>query len=228
MRASRRLRTTAVASLLLPLAACSPQGDAPLEELPPAIAAQLQPLPGTEVLVGAARPSRPVGAGPVGPPPVERACETTQEFFSYVLFPITFCSPLASFGEVLSTYQEATTPPRPPTTGETADRTYQLTSFQGRRLSPRLICHQRSGPWGATITKKQLCNGGTSCTMALPCAGCPVFLWGGDTCESTGRPPEVTFIPELHPRPQTSEKCPGSLSTCGASPDPTGTPPIIQ
>jgi hypothetical protein len=230
MRTSRRLRTLAIATvlLLLPLGGCRPERDAPLEELPAAIAADLQTLPGTDALVAAARPTTATGDVAPGPLPVPRDCETTQEFFSYILYPVTFCSPIFEFGEVLTAYVEATTPPGSAPTGDRQSKTFQLSSFQGRRFDPRLTCHQRSGPWGATITKTQLCNGGISCVMAVPCPGCPTFLWDGDNCETTGRPTEVIFIPELTARLPSIKRCPGSISTCGEEePDPTETP-VIQ
>jgi hypothetical protein len=199
---------------LLATANCRQNGGAPLEELPKEIAANLKPIPDTDFFLSTPPPTiaTPDAVAP-GPLPLGKDCRTTQEFFSYVLYPVTICSPSRILGDVLSEYQAAFTPRASPAGGQV--KTYILSSFEGRSLTPQLACHVRSGPWGATILKTAECSGVTSCAMAVPCPACPIFMWYGDTCESQNRPAEVQFIPELTARTPHSSRCPGSKSTCG-------------
>jgi len=207
-----------------------PNGDAAKgEELPKEIAANLKPVPSTDLLVSVppvtVSPPKIIAQGVL---PLPKACFTTQTFMSYCTYPVTICTRFTNFGTVLSQYLEMTGP----TTGPVAStdntvKTFKLSSFAGRRFDPFLVCHQRGGPWTATIVKQVDCSDITSCTMTLGCTGCPAFLWFGKTCESTGRPPEVHFFGDLSAGPQSSFACPGSLSDCGSGggPGPGPSPP---
>jgi hypothetical protein len=218
---------------LVPLVAaysCRRREDAALPELPKEIASNLKALPGTELMVStpSLKPANPPQPAPIPPPPpAEKACKTTQDFFSYVLFPVTICTSNPPFGDVLDQYQAATIP-RTSALGAGEIKSFKLTSLEGRNVSPFLVCQRRSGPWGAFITKTAECNGATSCTMAISCLNCPPFLWSGDNCETQGRPPEVIFIPELTSYIPHSEKCPGSKSDCGDTVPTPAPPPAFQ
>jgi hypothetical protein len=224
---TRHVVLAPVILLLLATANCRQNGGVPLEELPKEIAVNLKPVPDTEILISTPPPIAIPSAVAPGPLPEEKECRTTQEFFSYVLYPVTICSLNPTVGDVLSVYQAAITPTALPAGAQ--DKTYRLSSFEGRSLTPQLTCHVRSGPWGATILKTKECSGVTSCAMAVPCLACPIFMWYGETCESQNRPTEVQFIPELTARTAHSSRCPGSKSTCGdEDPGPPGPIPAPQ
>jgi hypothetical protein len=188
------------------------------EELPKEIAANLKQVPNTDLLVSV--PTVTVNAPDKtasAPLPLPKACFTTETFTSYATYPVTTCSRDPNFGTVLTQYLAMTGP----TNGAVASpesvqvKTFKLSSFAGRSFDPFLVCHLRGGPWNAMIVKQTDCAGITSCTMTLGCTGCPVFLWFGKMCQSTGRPPEVHFFGDLSDGPQFSSPCPGSLSDCG-------------
>jgi hypothetical protein len=223
---SRRVVQAAFVLLLsLSLAYCERHSETPLEELPAEIAANLQSVPGTELLVGFPPRSPERGEPAPGALPLKKACQSTQEIFSYVLFPMTICLPNPNFGDVLSDYQTAITPPTAAPGGAQV-KSYKLSSFEGRTFVTPQFCFQTSGPFGATIVKKVDCEDVTTCEMALPCPACPVLMWSGQQCESEGRPSEVQFIGELTERAIQFSKCPGSLSQCDTGePEP---PPVPQ
>jgi hypothetical protein len=211
--------TSLVGSLGLSLAQCRPDHRAELEELPAAIAANLQSVPGTELLVSIAPPDR-VGELPPGVLPLKKQCQTSQEFFSYLLFPVTICTPNSGFGDVFAAYQKATAPTTAPP-GSAEVKRYKLSSFAGQSVLQ--FCFQTSGPFGVTIVKTVDCSDVTTCQMALPCLGCGAVTWHGAVCESKDRPPQLQFIGELTARPIIISRCPGSLSQCG-EPDPPSVP----
>jgi len=225
MKLRRVVLISLVGSLGISLAQCRPHDRHPLEELPAEIAANLQSVPGTQLLVSIAPPDRDAGEGagelPPGVLPLKKQCQTSQQFFSYMLFPVTICTPNSGFGDVLAAYQKATAPPTAPA-GSTTVKSYKLSSFAGQNV--RQFCFQTSGPFGVTIVKTVDCNDVTTCHLALPCLGCPTVTWHGDVCESQGRPPQLHFIGELTARPINISRCPGSLSQCG-EPEP---PPVPQ
>ena len=223
---SRRVvQALLVVLLSLSLAHCERHDQAPLEELPAEIAANLESVPGTELLVSVPLRSRGLGELAPGVLPLKKACQSSQEIFSYVLFPMTICLPNPNFGDVLSDYQTAITPPTA-APGGVQVKSYKLSAFKGRTFVAPQFCFQTSGPFGATIVKKVDCDDVTTCTMALPCPACPVLMWSGQQCESEGRPSEVQFIGELTERPIQFSKCPGSLSQCDTGePEP---PPVPQ
>jgi hypothetical protein len=222
-------RYLVVSAMLVPLVlahGCSGSQDPALEELPKDVAASLKPVEGTALMVStpALRPANPPEPLPIPPPPpAPKACRTTQDFFSYVIFPVTICTSNPPTGGVFDQYQAATTA-RTSALGAGEVKSFKVTSLAGRNVSPFLVCQRRGGPWAAIITKTVDCNGVAMCTMAIHCLNCPPFLWFGDNCESQGRPPEVGFIPELTAYTQHSEKCPGSKSDCGDT-LPTPAPP---
>jgi hypothetical protein len=219
MRFRSVLLTFLVGSLAFSLTESRAQGREQLDELPAEIAANLRSVPGTQLLVSIAPPDRGTSEPPPDVVPLEKECQSSQEFFSYVLFPVTICTPNSGFGDVLAAYQSATAPTTaPPGGGEV--QSYRLSSFAGQ--SVRQFCFQTSGPFGVTIVKTVDCNSVRSCQMALPCPGCGVETWYGDSCESQGRPPELHFFGELTARPITFTACAGSLSQCG---DGQGDPP---
>ena len=199
------------------------------EELPKEIAANLKQLPNTELLVSV--PPATVSAPDKtarGPLPVPKACFKTQTFTSYATYTVTTCSREHNFGTVLTQYLDMTGPTSGPLASPDSVqvKTFKLSSFAGRTFDPFLVCHQRGGPWNATIVKQIDCAGVTSCVMTLGCIGCPSFQWFGDTCQSTGRPPEVHFFGDLSAGQQSSSACPGSISDCGnGDPNPNPSPP---
>jgi hypothetical protein len=223
---SRRVVEAILVLLLsLSLAHCERHRQARLEELPAEIAANLQSVPGTELLVSFPSPSTGPGELAPGAVPLKKACQSTQDIFSYVLFPMTVCLPNPNFGNVLSDYQTAITPPTA-APGGVQVKSYKLSAFNGTTFVTPQFCFQTSGPFGVTIVKKVDCDDVTTCTMALPCPACPVLQWSGPLCQSEGRPSEVQFIGELTERPVQFSKCPGSLSQCDTGePEP---PPVPQ
>lgn len=177
---------------------------AQLEELPQEIAAHLQRVPNSELLVAMPPvaiqpPAAPIpevpapGGSPLAPP-----CQTTERFLIQVLYPVTVCSPRPDLGKVLAAYDAVMSPgPRPPTDV----KSYKLSLFEGKQLPNTIFCHQRSGPWLATITKTLDCLSRGMCTMVIEgvpsCPHCPFFLWDGQNCQSENRPQEVQFIEPL-------------------------------
>ena len=217
------------ASLLLMASQCGKDNGAAREELPQEIAANLKQVPNSKLLVSVPPVTVNAPGGPGGPLPLPKSCMTTQDFTSYVLYPVTICSSDPNFGTVLSQYLAFTGPTNSSelSPGGVQVKTFKLSSFAGRNLTPFLVCHLRSGPWFATIVKTIDCSDVTSCTMTISCPGCPPFRWFGKTCESTDRPPEVQFFGPLGAGLPSSVRCPGSLSNCGSGdePGPTPSPP---
>lgn len=220
MKLRHVVMATLVGSLGISLTPARPQVRAELEELPAEIAANLQSVPGTQLLVSIDLRDRRVDELPAGVLPLPKQCQSTQEFFSYLLFPVTICTPNSGFGDVLAAYQKMTAPRTAPP-GSAEVKSYKLTSFAGQSI--RQFCFQTSGPFGVTIVKTVDCNGVATCQMALPCLGCGAVIWHGDVCQSQGRPPELHFIGELTERPISISRCPGSLSQCGEQ-DPSPVP----
>jgi hypothetical protein len=162
---------------------------AQLEELPKEIAAHLQHVPNSDLLV--AMP--PVAmktpavtnleAPALSISPLEPPCESTEKFLIQVLYPVTVCSPRRDLGEVLTTYDTAMSPgPRP----STNVKSYQLSLFEGHPLTNVIFCYQRNGPWLASIINTLNCHNQGTCTMAIEgvpaCPNCPFFLWHGQNC----------------------------------------------
>jgi hypothetical protein len=212
MKLRRVVPLCLVGSVGLSLVHCRPYHRAQLEELPVEIAASLQRVPGTQLLVGFAPPDLPAAEQQPVVLPLKKQCQSTQEFFSYLLFPVTICTPNSGFGDVLASYQAATAPATAPP-GSADVKSYKLSSLRGQSIQQ--FCFQTSGPFGVTIVKTVDCNDVTTCQMALPCLGCGGVIWHGDVCESQGRPPQLHFIGELTARPISISRCPGSLSQCG-------------
>lgn len=223
------LSIAALALLLLSTTHCQkskstePEVDvSKLEELPKETAAHLKRIPNSDLLV--TEPPVPTERPRPIVKPEPKQCMVTQDFSSQVLFPVTVCSPLPTFGGVLEAYNRAL--------GNSAQsikadvHTFKLTNFEGRIIDP-IFCHQTSGPFFAVITKTTDCQNVSFCKMTVEsvpqCPQCPTFVWFGDTCESSGRPTQVQFIGQLFANQPQSSSC-GGLSDCGDNPTPT---PIV-
>lgn len=193
-----------------------------LEELPKDIAANLQRVPNSDLLVSmppvaikTPAATNPEAAAPgVRPPPPLPPCQSTQRFLVQVAYPVTVCSPRPELFEVLAAYDAVMSPgPRPPTNV----KSYKLSAFQGKTLTSSIFCQQRSGPWLATITKTLDCFTRGTCTMVIEgvpsCPNCPFFLWYGQSCESENRPPEVQFIGPLVDLSTSRSPC-NTKNTC--------------
>ena len=177
---------------------------AQLEELPKDIAANLQRVPNSDLMVSmppvaikTPAATNPEVAAP-GVKPLVPPCQTTERFLAQVAYPVTVCSPRPDLFGVLTAYDAVMSPgPRPPSNV----KNFKLSSFQGKTLTSSIFCQQRSGPWLATITKTLDCLTRGSCTMVIEgvpsCPNCPFFLWYGQNCQSENRPPEVQFIGPL-------------------------------
>jgi hypothetical protein len=167
-----------------------------LEELPKEIAASLQRLPNSDLLVSmppmqistpAAKQQEPVT--PVVNPPAIK-CSTTYRFLVQVDYPVpvTVCSTIQNLN-ALTVYDAAVSPgPRP------APKRYKLTSFQGRALGNPLVCQFRQGPWLATIAKNVDCSSHEHCDMVIAVPWSPIFHWDGRNCQVENRPPSVQYI----------------------------------
>src|SRR5216684_4531319 len=162
---------------------------AQLEELPKDIAANLQRVPNTDLLVSmppvaikTPAATNPEAAAP-GVKPLLPSCQSTERFLVQVTYPVTVCSPRPDLSAVLSAYDAVIGPgPRPPTNA----KNYKLSSFRGKALTNSIFCQQRSGPWLATIDKTLDCFTRGTCTMVIEgvpaCPNCPFFLWHGQNC----------------------------------------------
>ena len=206
-----------------------PTAGGPTEELPKEIAVNLKQVPNTDLLVSVppVTASTP-NATTRGPLPAPKECFRTQTFMSYATYPVTLCSRQPNFGTVVTQYLASTGPTRGPVASADSlqAKTFKLSSLAGRAIDPFLVCHSFGGPWTAIIVKQIDCAGIASCVMTLGCPGCPAFQWFGDTCESTGRPPEVHFFGDLSSAPESISNCPGSLSDCdnGGNPNTNSSP----
>ncbi len=172
-----------------------------LEELPNNIAANLQRVPNSDLLVSmppvaikTPEVTKPVAAAP-GVNPLVPSCQSTERFLVQVTYPVTVCSPRPDLIAVLSAYDAVMSPGPRPTTGV---NNYKLSSFQGKLFRNPIFCQQRSGPWLATIDKTLDCLTRGTCAMVIQgvpaCPNCPFFLWHGQSCEVENRPQEVHFI----------------------------------
>jgi hypothetical protein len=171
-----------------------------LEELPKDIAATLQRVPNSDMFISV--PPVPTKAPPTknqktAAPAVKTlapSCQSTHKYFIQVTYPVTVCSSVRDLSSVLTAYDAAMSPG---SKSRTDIKTYKLSSFQGKPLLTSVFCHVRSGPWLATIVKVLNCSAQGSCQMSLGIPSSPVFLWGGQSCESQNRPQEVNYIEPL-------------------------------
>ena len=171
--------------------------DEATEELPKDIAAQLQRVPNSELLVSvppvpspqpAAKPTKPAVKS-LAPP-----CSSTTTYLVQVTYPVTVCSNVRDLATVLANYDALMTPPGTKSSNPSTEvKNYKLSSFQGKTLTS-VFCHVRSGPWLATIVKKVDCLARGSCQMSIGIPSSPIFLWNGQNCESENRPQD----PLLH------------------------------
>jgi hypothetical protein len=193
---------------------------AKLEELPKDIAATLQRVPNSDLLVSVApvatkapavmKPTPPDKASTRGVTPLAVNCSLTTTYIIQVTYPITVCSPIGGLFSVLTAYDEAMSPGQKLPTNV---KDYKLSSFQGKSLTASMFCRVRSGPWLGTIVKQRDCNLRESCSMSIGISSVPAFLWDGENCQSQNRPQEVSYIEPMFTTGVSSTPC-SSKSTC--------------
>lgn len=167
------VRCLAVVPMVLLLAHCQPKSAedqvAALPELPPEIAATLDPdTMGTRIV---SEPPPPEPTGPVLLP----CCSITETRQLKVRFRYTKCGPpLELFdpeGAVLTQDRARSAKPE----------MHRLTAFQGRQLEFRHLCRSSDGPWNAILMEKRGCTNPTpNRTLAISAFGDVILrTWGG-------------------------------------------------
>jgi hypothetical protein len=218
-----KLRITLVTLLVvgvLVTSVCRKNETSGLEELPKDIAAQLQRVPNSDLLVAvppvpaktpAAKnrtpnaPAAAPGVKALAPP-----CQSTTTFLIQVTYPVTVCSNVRDFFDVLTAYDAVMSPG---SKSPTDVKNYKLSTFQGKALTS-VFCRVRSGPWLATIVKKLDCQTRGSCQMTIGgIPSSPLFLWNGQSCESQNRPTEVNYIEPLVEAGSSRTPC-NTKNTC--------------
>ncbi len=172
---------------------------AQLEELPKDIAASLQRLPNSDLLVS--MPPMATGTPPAtqqAPPatpavePPEIKCDTKLRFFVQVDYPapVTLCSSIANIDALMASYAVVSPGAKPAANV----KRYRLSSFQGKPFANSIICQSRQGPWLATIIKEVDCSAKEHCEMVIGVPGSPIFRWDGQNCQTQNRPQGVQYI----------------------------------
>src|SRR5262245_4364461 len=145
----RILDPLALLLALAPLAACSrpPDPDRVVErlpELPAYVAANLEPIKGTDVLATKAPPPMHKPTQPLVQK--QRAC--TKSYFGYVVYPLTVCTrPTDAIDVDQLSAIEAQAPPSRWSPSVQTTRYYKLS--KSKTTQARLFCRQSGGPWYA-------------------------------------------------------------------------------
>jgi hypothetical protein len=198
-----------------------------LEELPQDVAAQLKPVPNTNLLV-----SQPTGsAAPLqcgAPSNTRRPCASQFEHRIFALYPVTICYPPEFPTDGILVDQKPTgsapIPPHPPT------RTFRLSSRGGTSPVRPLRCVVKTGPFGISIIETEDCSRTVKNHFAVdrlvPCEGCPPLEWCGELKDN---PPPLQLIDQPSTIPLKQTDCdPTDLNVCDTGLEPPGTPPPGQ